>query len=169
MTERVHIITGRPAETDLAQINAVVEAAVQGWALSERIKRLVLPSYRYGAIDLRHLGFACARHRTDGRIVGVAAWEPADRRDCPPGQTGLLLHGLYVVPEHQRRGIGHRLLGHALAAAAAGFDGLLVKAQRDAEPFFVTEGFQRLPVTDDGRDYAGRFWRPTADRPGARG
>ncbi|HEY9097864.1 MAG TPA: GNAT family N-acetyltransferase [Thiobacillus sp.] len=95
-------------------------------------------------------------------LVGVAAWEPAHPRDLPGGQRGLLLHGLYVDPDHQHRGVGGQLLDAASAAARIqGLDGVLVKAQGDAKGFFEALGLQRLPVEDSARHYPHRFWRPT--------
>ena len=84
-------------------------------------------------------------------------------RDLPPGQTGLLLHGLYVDPDRQRAGAGSRLLDTALAAAREqGSNGLLVKAQPEAEGFFLARGLERLPIADPVRDYPHRFWKAVA-------
>jgi predicted N-acetyltransferase YhbS len=150
--------TLRPATADdLAAINAVVEAAFMTWQLPERVKRLSLPSYRYDAFDLQHLTLTLAER--DGEVLGVAAWEPADPADCPGQQRGLLLHGLYVHPEHMRMGIGRELLQAARRSAREqGFNGVLVKAQSDAEGFFLHQGLQALPVDNPSRDYAKRFW-----------
>ncbi len=156
------IEVGRPRPSDLPAINAVVEAAVMGWALPERVKRLALPAYRYDAHDLDHLVFALARSPVDGQLLGIAAWEPAEPASCPDGKAGMLLHGLYVAPGSQRAGVGRQLLGSAIAAATeGGYAGVLVRAQRDAEGFFAGQGFQRLPAGDT--DYAGRFWKASAD------
>ena len=93
--------------------------------------------------------------------MGVAAWEPADPADVPPGFRALLLHGLYVRAAQHRRGIGSRLLAAAeRAAEQGGFDGLLVKAQPEAEGFFAARGLHRLAVLDPARDYPHRFWKP---------
>ena len=156
----------RPARADdLAALNGIIERAVMTWNLPERVKRLSLPSYRYHPHDLDHLHVVVAED-AEHVIIGVASWEPASPRDLPAGQRGLLLHGLYVDPAHLRRGVGSQLLDAALAAAQAqGFDGLLVKAQADANGFFAARGMQRLPVEDPARDYPNRFWqtvRPTA-------
>ncbi len=143
---------------DLPAVNRVIERAVMTWTLPERVKRLSLASYRYQPHDLDHLTLVAAELPDIG-IVGVAAWEPAQARDLPPGKSALLLHGLYVDPDHQGHGIGSRLLEAAVAAAReAGCDGLLVKAQPDAVDFFAARGMERLAVADPGRDYPHRYW-----------
>jgi predicted N-acetyltransferase YhbS len=149
----------RPATSaDLAAINAVIERAVMAWQLPERVKRLALPTYRYHPHDLEHLNIVVAESSEHG-VIGVAAWEPANPRDLPAGQTGLLLHGLYVDPERQRQGVGRQLLVAAVAAAREqGYNGVLVKAQADAESFFLAQGLQRLECSDPARDYPLRYW-----------
>jgi GNAT superfamily N-acetyltransferase len=143
---------------DLPAVNGVIERAIATWQLPERVKSLSLPSYRYQTHDLVHLHLVVAED-ADLVLVGVAAWEPANPRDLPTGKRGLLLHGLYVDPAYQHRGVGSQLLGAAEAAARAlGFDGVLVKAQADANAFFEARGLQRVPVEDAARDYPHRFW-----------
>jgi predicted N-acetyltransferase YhbS len=152
-------ITLRPAnKADLAAINRVIERAVQTWNLPERVKRLALPTCLYNEHDLDHLHIVLAEDSI-AAVIGVAAWEDAAPRDCPQGRRGLLLHGLYVDPDRQRRGTGSRLLSAAAGAAREqGYDGLLVKAQADAEGFFRSRGLQHLAVADGSRDYPNRFW-----------
>ena len=143
---------------DLEQANAVVEAVLMTWDLPARVKRLSLQSYRYHAHDLDHLTLIGAEN-TAGRIVAVAAREPAKPADSPKGSKALLLHGLYVAPELHRSGVGSRLLDTAVQAArTSGFDGLLVKANRDAQGFFLARGLRPLPVESPDRDYPYRFW-----------
>jgi GNAT superfamily N-acetyltransferase len=143
---------------ELDRVNAVIEAAVMGWDLPARVKRLSLPSYRYCAEDLEHLTSMVAVDALD-RILGVAAWEPAEPVDVPTSRPAMLLHGLYVDPERQGSGIGTRLLSAAgQAARAVGFDGLLIKASRHAQGFFAARGLTLLPVEDPDRDYPYRFW-----------
>lgn len=128
------------------------------WDLPERVKRLSLPSYRYSEHDLQMLELVVAEDES-GTIIGVAGWEEAEAGDLPGGQTGLLLHGLYVDPKRQHCGIGSRLFEAAVhAARARGVDGVLVKAQTDAEGFFLKLGLEKLPVQDARRDYARRLW-----------
>lgn len=155
----------RPAtRADLPAINRVVERAVMTWRLPERVKRLALPSYRYHPHDLDHQRMLVAVV-ADAGIVGVAALEEADPRDLPAAGPAQLLHGLYVDPEWQGRGIGTRLLEAALAACGeAACRGLLVKAQPDAVGFFQARGLERLPVRDPDRDYPHRYWAPVVSR-----
>jgi N-acetylglutamate synthase-like GNAT family acetyltransferase len=146
---------------DLVATNRVIERAVKTWKLPERVIRLVMPAYLYTEHDLQHLHIELAEDSIAG-IIGVAAWEEAAARDCPHGKRALLLHGLYVDPAQQHSGIGTRLLSVAASAAREnGYDGLLVKAQTDAEDFFRARGLQRLAVADEARDYPNRFWLNT--------
>jgi predicted N-acetyltransferase YhbS len=149
----------RPATpADLAAINTVIERAVMTWQLPERVKRLAMPSYRYNPHDLEHLKLVVAENGEHG-VIGIAAWEPANARDLPAGQTGLLLHGLYVDPDHQRHGIGRQLLAAAVDSARdQSYGGVLIKAQVDAEPFFLAQGLQRIESVDPARDYPHRYW-----------
>ncbi len=143
---------------DLDPVNVVIERAVMTWKLPERVKRLAMPSYRYSGYDLKCLHIVVAVDSASG-IVGVAAWEPAAVHDCPQGRRGIQLHGIYVDPAHQQRGVGARLLAAAgTAAQEEGCDGPLVKAQADAEGFFGKQGLQKVPLLHPDRDYPHRFW-----------
>lgn len=145
------------AIAELDDVNAVIAAAIDTWQLAPRVKRLVLPSYRYGADDFTHLSFIGARR--DGRLLGVASFEPAETRHSPGGRRAMLLHGLYVRPDAQRARIGMRLLDAVKdAARERGFDGLLVRAERNAVGFFAKAGFAPLAVEDAQRDYPHRLW-----------
>jgi N-acetylglutamate synthase-like GNAT family acetyltransferase len=142
---------------DLDAINQVVEAAVMTWQLPERVKRLALPSYHYNKHDLEHYEFVVAE--SGNQIIGIAAWDTAPHQG--PGQTRLLLlHGIYVMPEQQHRGIGRRLFAAAEAAAGTRtMDGVLVRAQKDAEGFFRAQGLEKLAARDPARDYENRYWK----------
>ena len=148
--------TARP--DDIEAINAVIEAAVMGWNLPERVKRLSLATLKYSRYDLDHFELWVVE-TADGEVAGAAAWTPAGAKDLPPATRGLLLHGIYVDPAQQHRGLGARLLERARSAAAAGgYDGLLAKAQPGAEGFFAKQGLVKLPVRDPARDYPHRYW-----------
>lgn len=152
-------ILRRATVADLPKLNAVIDACVMGWDLPERVKRLSLNSYRYKPHDLDHLHLLLAQDAS-GQVLAVAAWEAAEAADLPRGQSGLLLHGLYVLPEQQRRGLGCLLLAQVFdQVRRQGLDGLLVKAQADAVGFFKRQGFVHLPIVDARRDYPHRHWK----------
>ena len=157
MANEVQLRTAK--KSDLEAINAVIEAAVMGWRLPERIKRLALPSYRYTEVDYEHIEFVVAEIADRG-IVGVAGCEIADPGEVP-GKQALLLHGLYVLQDMQHKGIGTKLL-QAVETLLSKYacDGLLVKAQADAIGFFEHQGMQRLETTTPQSDYTYRFWKP---------
>ncbi|AHE99759.1 GCN5 family acetyltransferase [Thioalkalivibrio paradoxus ARh 1] len=149
--------------SDLPRVNTVIEAAVGTWNLPERVKRLAMPSYRYAADDLDHLSLRILL--LGEAVVGVAAWEPADPGFSPPrsARAAMLLHGLYVSPVHHRQGHATRLLDDGIRRAREErYEGILVRAQAEAEGFFARQGFQRLPVQDPVRDYAARYWKTLA-------
>lgn len=159
MNTRVDIRLRTGTADDLHAINRVIDAAVMQWDLPERVQRLALPGYRYQAHDLEFLELIVATDAQD-RIVGVAGCEPADPADTPEGRQALLLHGIFVLPELQRRGIGRSLLREAEhRARTLGFDSLLVKARKAAADFFIAQGMHALPVLDGRRDYAHRYWK----------
>jgi GNAT superfamily N-acetyltransferase len=144
--------------SDLDAVNTLIQAAIMTWDLPERVKRLSMPSYCYSAHDLEHLSLVIAASPADA-MLGIAAWERADANDAPGDQSGLLLHGIYVDPERHHEGVGSRLLQAAIEAARkGGYDGLLAKANKDAQGFFTARGLQPLPAERPGRDYPYRYW-----------
>lgn len=155
-----NIIIRSTSEDDLDAINGVIEAAVMNWQLPERVKRLALPSYRYNAMDLKYFSLAVAEE--NGEILALAAWD-TDQHQGPNDSMGLLLHGIYVQPDQQRRGIGSRLFNEVVnTARSLQLDGVLVKAQNDAVKFFIAQGMQKLEVENLQRDYENRYWKPTS-------
>ncbi|MFL5961475.1 MAG: GNAT family N-acetyltransferase [Gaiellaceae bacterium] len=99
---------------------------------------------------------------TDGRVLaaleddvvfvaregGVQAGYVALRRNA---DEGLVIEQLLVVPGHEHRGVGHRLLAYAEGyAIAQGAPSLLIVAEPDnhaARGFYVRAGF--VPVGGD--------------------
>ncbi len=143
---------------DLDAVNTLIQAAIMTWDLPDRVKRLSTTSYCYNVHDLEHLTLVIAESAT-GDMMGVVTWEPAEIEDTPESQEGLLLHGIYVHPVQHHKGIGSRLLQAAIEAGRKDdYGGLLVRANKDAQGFFVAKGLQPLPVARPGRDYPYRFW-----------
>lgn len=154
----------RPASAgDLDQINRIIEAAIMTWDLSDRVKRLTIPTYKYNELDLQHLEIVVAERQ--GRILGVAAWEPAKAIDAPRDKSALLVHGIYVDPTHHREGIGSLLFSAAEDAVAnTQLDGLVVKAQKGSEPFYLAQGMEKLMVEDAEREFENRYWKPAQEK-----
>jgi GNAT superfamily N-acetyltransferase len=156
------IVIQEATKEQLAEINAVIERAVMNWNLPERVKRLSLSSHQYRAHDFDHMELLVAQTE-DSAIAGIAACEALDSKSSPAGTRTLLLHGIYVDPPFQRRGIGSQLLAAAeRSARLGGYTGLLVKAQSGADAFFAARGMERLAVDDESRDYRHRFWKPAS-------
>lgn len=152
--------TRRAMRDDLPALNEVIEAAVLAWPLADRVKRLALPALRYGELDLDD--YTMELVDLDGRVVAVAAWcEVADGAEPGPH---ILLHGLYVHPAAQGRGIGSALVQRTWQLACSrGMAGLLVKAEWVSAGFFAGLGFERLPESDaPGAAYPYRYWRAAA-------
>jgi GNAT superfamily N-acetyltransferase len=141
--------------TDLDCINHVVAAAIMSWPMPERIKRLSVPVLSYDSEDFKHYRFAV--YRDADQIQGVAAWNSEEPIATKLG-AGRLLHGLYIYPDFQGRGLGRTLMAAVLAEAVAlGADGLVVKAERPSIGFFEQCGLQPLPAAGP-TDYPYQFW-----------
>jgi N-acetylglutamate synthase-like GNAT family acetyltransferase len=149
----------KATEADLKDINELIDAAVMTWDLPERVKRLSLSSYHYKPHDMEILHIIVAEDH-EHQLVGVAAWESVDPADAIKGFRSLLLHGIYVKPNQQHKGIGTKLFQAAEQAVTdRDYSGLMVKAQANAIGFFLAQGMQLLKVKNQKRDYAHRYWK----------
>ncbi len=144
---------------DLDTVNRVVIEAVTSWGLPGRVHRLATSALTYDATDLAHMSIALLTD-ANGNGVGVAAWEEASRHQAPHNARAVLLHGLYVVPRCQRIGTGTRLAELVLQwAADRGFDGVVVRAWRDALQFFCSIGFEPIAGADQASQYPRQLWK----------
>lgn len=150
-------LTIRPAVPgDLDTINAIIARAIQGWALPERVKRLTLPSLQYTTIDFDFQSLWLAVY--EQHPVAMSAWEDADSVDQHNYAPTLLLHGIYVDPSAQGRGVGRCLFAQAeVIARSRNLAAIVVKAQKGSEPFYRALGMVPMAVTDRARHFENRF------------
>ena len=147
----------RADSDDLDCINQIITAAVMNWDLPERVKRLSLPTCIYNDIDLRHYHVYLAIQQKQPIATLVLDNESVN---MPGNKVATLIHGLYVHPDQQTRGIGRSLMQIAeQQATLKNADTLMVKAQKSAEGFFLRMGMQKLDIENENRDYPGRYWK----------
>ncbi|MFK7966829.1 MAG: N-acetyltransferase family protein [Burkholderiaceae bacterium] len=127
---------------DLPRLNQVIADAISTWQVAERVRKLSRHAYQYDESDLADGQVLLLTDPSD-EIVGVAHWGPASRVDAPAESINpAILHGLYLQANRHGQGLGKRLLAEAMrAACAANHDWLTLRAQRDAEAFFRSQGF----------------------------
>ncbi len=144
-------------KNDLRSINQVIEKALMTWKLTDRVKRLVLPTYFYNELDLEHFIIFVALESES--IIGVACLD-TELQEIEGGYSAMLLHGLFIDPAHQNAGIGGQLLEYAEDLARQHkMDALLVKVQKDAEKFFKAKGMKKLEDIDPYREYENQYWK----------
>lgn len=141
---------------DLPRINEIIEAAIMQWHLPERVKRLSLSSYRYNEFDLQQYVILLAK--TAGEIVGIISYEQTESKDVIIANNALSIHGIYVAPDFQRKGVGTFLI-HAAENIARhlGLNSIEVKAQKDAIPFYTKNNFFQIQTTNAGTEYPARY------------
>ncbi len=131
--------TRRANRDDLPALNAVIQRAIATWSISDRLKRLALPSYQYDEDELAYLEIRV----TGDPIIALMALEAPVREPAAHRREEALLHGLFVDPAHQHKGLGSQLLAKAEELSRAlHAPALIVKAQSDALGFFKQHGYQ---------------------------
>ncbi len=120
-------------------INQILQEAVSRWRLTDRLLRLTLPLLRYQDEDFKTMSISMVAENKEP--LGFVSWHHFQTtRHSTPGS--LSLHGLYIRPEAQARGIGKQLLSYAERhALSVGASLLELKAWRDAESYFRKLGF----------------------------
>lgn len=150
------------SRSDLDRLNAVnrvIEEAVETWGVADRVRRLALPTLLYDEVDLRHMRFLLLDD-SEGEAVAFATWEDFGETGEAHSTRHLRLHGLYVLPHWQRRGLGSSLLEFVcLRAGMQGIDGILVRAWREAEAFFRRHGFETCVEPQSPESYSWLLWR----------
>lgn len=144
---------------ELHAVNRVVSDSIVSWGLPERVRRLALPSLSYNETDLQHMTIILLTN-SEQKGIAIAAWEEASRSEIPENCRGALIHGLYVVPEYQQRGLGTRLI-ELVAKRMAGLnnDGMAVRAWRDSLAFFRSRGFEPMHSETAPDTFPRRLWR----------
>lgn len=145
--------------SDLHTVNRAIHESLVSWGLPERVRRLATPSLSYNETDLQHMTVILMTN-AEGAGIAVAAWEEASSTEMPANARGVLLHGLYVIPHYQRRGLGTRLIELvAKRLTEQRMDGMSVRAWRDSIAFFLSRGFAPMDAECRPDIYPRRLWR----------
>ncbi|MDQ6773524.1 MAG: GNAT family N-acetyltransferase [Candidatus Dormibacteraeota bacterium] len=123
----------RPAHLDdalaIARVNVETWRATYGGIIPQDYLDGLTAADRVGVFAQRlarpEPGVTALVAETEAGVVGYATAGP-ERGGAPPGYPGEV-YALYVLPEHQGRGLGRALmLAAAAALAAAGMAGLVI-------------------------------------------
>ncbi|WP_375281163.1 GNAT family N-acetyltransferase [Pseudooctadecabacter sp.] len=142
-------------ESDSAAIRDVVARAFEGKSFADPDDKLIVDRLRDdGALVLSLVAEA------GGKIIGQVALSPAK----VGGLKYLCVGPLAVVPEHQGKGIGADLMGHALGVAQAyGRDGAVLLGD---PKYYSRFGFEKVAgVTYDGKGADALQVLPFTDAP----
>ncbi len=133
----------RPEEpADAPAIRQVVEAAFPTAAEARLVGLL-----RAGG----NLTISLVAEEDDGTIVGHVAFSPVIVDGESAEQSGIGLVPLAVLPDHQRQGIGGRLVREGLAACEAAAFGFVVVLGEPA--YYQRFGFDRADRRGLGNEY----------------
>ena len=115
---------------DLNSINRVIELCLSNRPVSDRIKKLTLPSLLIEPTDLEYMAIWVAGEPVNG-VLGLQEID-----------EGMLLHSMYVDPNNFNQGVGSELFRHARKLTAKNNkDRLIVKAFSESIGFFEKIGF----------------------------
>lgn len=140
--------------SDLGWVSMVATLAEVDHEHSEEIVEVSSPAGNRGAPTATGLD-----HLDPGEARLLTAAGPPVRHFALPGKgavttftagtIGLGLH-LFVQPDHRRRGVGRKLVRHALAVAAdAGCTHVALDPTAATVPFYERIGFTLEPLPDD--------------------
>ena len=123
---------------DLNPINRVIELCLSNRPVSDRIKKLTLPSLLFEPTDLDYMDIWVLGQPATG-VLGLQEID-----------EGMLLHSMYVDPSKCNQGLGRKLFRHARQLSEKkNVDRLIVKAFSESIGFFEMFGF----TTSDNLDY----------------
>jgi N-acetylglutamate synthase-like GNAT family acetyltransferase len=115
---------------DLNSINRVIELCLSNRPVSDRIKKLTLPSLLIEPTDLEYMAIWVVGEP----VTGVLGLQEIDE--------GMLLHSMYVNPNKSNQGVGSELFRHAHQLTVQNNkDRLIVKAFSESIGFFEKIGF----------------------------
>ncbi|WP_238384658.1 GNAT family N-acetyltransferase [Segeticoccus rhizosphaerae] len=117
-----------------------VQAGLAKWWSADA----TIPAIRAGRVTVAEL---------DGEIVGMAS--------VGPGKHHLVLWKLYVLPEHQAKGVGSRLIEAVMAKAAEDHDEIqlsYIDGNTDAERFYRAKGFVEFTREAGGGGVPDDIW-----------
>ncbi len=120
--------------------------AYRGVIPEDRYKEPYMPSEELHR-EIKKMNFF--GYEQNGELVGIIGFQPMDK------ETTLIRH-TYVLPSHQRKGIGGRLLVHLKKLSST--KRLLVGTWEDASwaiRFYQKNGFQLLP---DSEKWLKKYW-----------
>ena len=135
----------RASESEAERLSALTWASKAQWGYSAAVLESWRAQLTIGATDIRERPTFVIEHA--GEIAGFYSLKPA-----PDTWT---LDNLWVAPARTRRGIGRRLLAHALEFAERhGAAEVRVDADPNAEAFYLSCGAERrgaitAPIPDE--------------------
>ena len=126
----------RPATVDdTPALTTIARAAKAHWGYPVEWLAGWEAGLTFGALDLDRVDIFVIEQ--DGRLLGFSA--------TLPGVPRWTLDHLWVLPEAMGRGLGRRLVAHALdRAIAAGATGLEIESDPNAEGFYARLGARRV-------------------------